>query len=534
MADPLKTINTRKTAQTERVPGRNDQVRNNAGGFGFAVTDWDRALRFLILGSTGGTLYVNEKTLTKQNADVIIRLAEKEGVKLVDLILQVSLAGRAPRQQPTLFALAICCASPDLETRKAATAAIQKVCRTATMLFEFVGYVKQFRGFGPSLKNAVAGWYEDKSLGDLAYQAVKYRQREGWTHGDLLRLSHPKTVDADRNALYRWILSGTLGDDLAIRSDAAARMILGYAEAQKTTDVKQWVELASFLPWEALPDAAINEPAVLEALLPNMGLTALIRQLPRLTRAGVLSTLGGGNGATRFIADTITDSEKLKKSRIHPLTVLNALVTYQSGHSFRGSSTWTPVTQVVDALDASFYEAFGNVEPAGKRTMLALDVSGSMNATFMDSPLTCMQAATAMAMVTAAVEPAHFITVFDTGLKSVDMSTRRRLDDNIRALPRNYGGTDCALPTSRAASLGWEVDTFVVYTDSETYAGSMHPYQSLRLYREKTGIPAKLVVVGMTSTGFTIADPSDAGMMDVVGFDTATPNLISSFSKGDL
>jgi 60 kDa SS-A/Ro ribonucleoprotein len=63
------------------------------------------------------------------------------------------------------------------------------------------------------------------------------------------------------------------------------------------------------------------------------------------------------------------------------------------------------------------------------------------------------------------------------------------------------------------------------------YAGSIHPDEALRRYRERTGIPAKLVVVGMTSSGFTIADPNDAGMLDVVGFDAAAPNVIAAFAR---
>ena len=43
------------------------------------------------------------------------------------------------------------------------------------------------------------------------------------------------------------------------------------------------------------------------------------------------------------------------------------------------------------------------------------------------------------------------------------------------------------------------------------------------------GIPAKLVVVGMVANNFTIADPNDGGAMDVVGFDTAVPELIAGF-----
>jgi 60 kDa SS-A/Ro ribonucleoprotein len=82
-----------------------------------------------------------------------------------------------------------------------------------------------------------------------------------------------------------------------------------------------------------------------------------------------------------------------------------------------------------------------------------------------------------------------------------------------------------------ALEKGIEADAFVVYTDSETWAGSVHPDQALRAYRAKTGIAAKLVVVGLVSNGFSIADPSDGGMLDVVGFDTAAPGVIADFIR---
>ena len=97
-----------------------------------------------------------------------------------------------------------------------------------------------------------------------------------------------------------------------------------------------------------------------------------------------------------------------------------------------------------------------------------------------------------------------------------------------------FGGTDCALPMVHATKARREVDTFVVYTDSETWAGSVHPAQALREYRRASGIDARLVVVGMVSNGFSIADPDDAGMLDVVGFDTSTPEVIAGFGRGGL
>ena len=71
----------------------------------------------------------------------------------------------------------------------------------------------------------------------------------------------------------------------------------------------------------------------------------------------------------------------------------------------------------------------------------------------------------------------------------------------------------------------------MVYTDNETWFGRVHPAQALADYRRKTDIAAKRIVVGMTSTGFSIADPDDGGMLDVVGFDSAAPAVIADFAR---
>ena len=93
------------------------------------------------------------------------------------------------------------------------------------------------------------------------------------------------------------------------------------------------------------------------------------------------------------------------------------------------------------------------------------------------------------------------------------------------------GGTDCALPMRDALAKKLDVDVFAIFTDSETWWPDMHPMQALREYRQKTGIPAKLVVVGLVSNEFTVADPLDGGCLDCVGFDTDTPGLIADFAK---
>ena len=100
-------------------------------------------------------------------------------------------------------------------------------------------------------------------------------------------------------------------------------------------------------------------------------------------------------------------------------------------------------------------------------------------------------------------------------------------------MSKSFFGRSASFNSSRPV-LRIEIDTFWIATDNETWAGAMHPHQALQQYREKTGIPARLAVLGMTATDFTIADPADPGSLDVAGFDSAVPTLVADFSRGDI
>lgn len=526
MPDPLAAISTRRTPQSEQADSR--QVPNSAGGFTFTTGRTARLHRFLTLGTDGGTYYASERDITAQNAAIVLQWARESGTELVAQVVTISQAGRAPRNNPALFALAAAASLGDEPGRRAALDALPLVARTGTHLFLFARYVQNFRGWGRGLRRAVGDWYLGKDPGHLAYQALKYRQREGWSHRDLLRLSHPQGTDAHR-ALFDFICGREA--DLA-----ELPLVQAFVKAQAATTPIEWVKLIEANPslsWEMLPDAALNTTAVWEALIANgVPQTALMRQLPRLTK---LAVVGPGGSLTFPVAQQLADPERLRKARIHPVNVLVALRTYASGQGARGQGEWQPVSQITDALDAAFYAAFGAVEPAGKRTMLALDVSGSMGWSATALPITCREASAALALVTAATEPATVTTAFATSLMPLNISPRQRLDDAIRAVSNlPFGGTDCAQPMIWALQNGVQVDHFSVYTDNETWAGGIHPHQALRDYREKTGINARLSVVGMTATDFTIADPDDPGSLDVAGFDSAVPTLLANFARGDI
>ncbi len=139
-------------------------------------------------------------------------------------------------------------------------------------------------------------------------------------------------------------------------------------------------------------------------------------------------------------------------------------------------------------------------------------------------------ASAALAMITVNTEQEVIIRGFQTEMVPLSVSKGMSLEQVTRAISSlPFAGTDCAQPMLDALRHKLAVDAFIVYTDSETWAGKIHPVQAPREYRKVSGIAAKLVVVGMTSNGFSIADPEDAGMLDVVGFSTSTPSAIADF-----
>lgn len=578
--------------QSRPLPGTT-QTPNHAGGFAWVVDDWARLDRFLILGSDGATYYSSEQTLTLENALAVINCISADGPRVVARIVAISAAGRAPKNEPALFALALCTGLGDDRTRQAALAALPDVARIGTHLFHFLAYARLIRGWGRGLRQAVAAWYNTMPAERLAYQVIKYQQRAGWSHRDALRLAHPKSADAQRNAIYHWITQGWPSVGETPHPDPVLRQLWAFEQAKVAADEATIVRLIEdyALPWEAIPTQWLGSATVWRTLLPTLPLTALLRNLGRMTANGLLGSrkkaddavpqpadlsmtaLGIGlarwlhhhqigdqvepsqselsaapakAAAIQLVVNRLTDPARLRQARVHPIAVLSALQTYSNGGGVRGKLSWAAEPAIVEALNRAFYLAFGNVATTGKRVLLALDVSGSMEWGLIAGVpgLTPRVASAAMALVTAATEPHHTIVAFTaaqrgvggqwggglSGLTPVDITPQDQLATVLQKVAAlSMGGTDCALPMIWAQQQGIAVDTFVIYTDSETWHGAIHPAQALRDYRRQTGIAAKLVVVGMVANGFTIADPEDGGMLDVVGFDTATPQLIADF-----
>ena len=543
MKDYTQHVNPKATSQTDKVPGVKKQKRNSAGGVSFKMSKWDYMQRFLILGTEGGTYYVGEGKLTRGAAANVQKCIDKDGTRAVDLITDISVQGRAANNDAAIFALAMATASNSPKTRKYALGKLNQVCRIGTHLFHFTAYIKAMRGFGRGLRDGLSNWYLTKDADTLAYQMLKYQQRNGWSHGDILRLSHPTPLTKEQNKLFAYAV-GKRDKIPKVSSYAKGMRKAKYIHANLMPDLIRKHRLTR----EAIPTGHLNDVKVWEALLENMPMTALVRNLGKMASLDMHEPFSDN---LKLTVRKLTNDNAIAKSRIHPLSIMDALLVYKQGHGVRGSLNWHPHGEIVDALEEAFYKSFEYVEPTGKNIMLALDVSGSMTSKLNSSLMNCREASAVLAMTTMRTEKNTFMAGFtgdgSNGMR-VGNKDRWGWGRNISMLPitakhtltsvvnaisgLKFGTTDCALPMIYCLEKGIDVDAIVIYTDNETWVGEIHPWQALDKLQQKLGHEVKSIVVGMTTTNFSIAKPDYSNMLDVVGFDTRTPSMISEFIKG--
>lgn len=541
-------VNPNGIPQTEAAAP--NQVANTAGGYSFAVDVWTRVRRFLILGAEGGTFYVGERKLIVENAKAIQEALAADAQRLVNTIVEVSDKALAPKNDPAIFALSLVASAPSPAVRKLAYEALPKVCRTSTHLFHFLQAVNAQRGWSTGLRKAVARWYMQQRPDRLELQVIKYRQRDGWTHRDVLRLAHVQPWSTHAADVFKYVcyrdasasnrelrgLQPTSAEELARMPIVAAfEAAQGLAAANESDIVAFLKTIGGRLPWEAIPTHFLKSAAVWRQLLPNMGLTALVRNLGRLSAIGVIPGAAGVlNDDVQAIVARLTDVEAIRKSRMHPMDFLLASKIYAQGRGIKGSLTWPVNVAIVDALERGFYAAFQNVVPTGKRFLIGLDVSGSMTTNMTTGqPISCREAGAALATVIKRTEP--WTQVMGFGHTFVDLGVTNT--ESVRDLCRRINGlpfqaTDCSLPIEYALQHRLKVDAFVVITDNETFTGRRHPHVALQDYRQKINPGAKMVVMGMATNGFTIANPDDAGMLDIAGLDAGLPTILSAFVKG--
>lgn len=506
----------------QQIKAREDQILNNAGGYVFSIDDMNYLKRFLVLGVETNNYYVNKNQILNEASDRIKTIISTRGREVVDMLMEVSDLGLAPKNDPAIFILALCASDQNVETRRYALSKLEMVCRIPTHLYHFLAYVKNRRGWGRTLKRAVTKWFNNKTPKDLAYSLTKYAQRDGFSVSDALRLAKPVPVSEEHRVIYNYVTytdkKKVNGREFLLEKANYFNESANYLKLIDRLPMMTESELCEVIeryavPYEVIPTEK-RTANIYKALVKKSGLTWLIRNIRNIEKHSLFEDSDVADlYASRF------HKEALMKSRIHPINILMGF-------------GYTDNKLVNQTLNNAFYNSFLNVEKTGKRIYVGVDCSGSMSTRIDTNNITSMQVAACLAMQFLRVE--NQLVVKGFGDSMIDLNLK--VDDDLYEVMRkmeelDWKTTDCSQPMLDAIKNKLLVDCFIIITDNETYAGKVHPFEALKQYRKWSGINAKMIVMATSTSGFSIADPSDAGMLDVVGFSSDVFQVINYFLK---
>lgn len=500
------------------------QIKNDSAGFVFQADILTRLERFLILGAEGSTYYVSHQEHAFRNVQTVSQALTQDPIKAIDLAHDVSVKGRAMKQDAGLYVIAEALKHPTIEVRHHAAAAALEIVRTGSTLLSLIAYIGKERGTGKIVRGLINEWYNSRAGRELAYQVVKYANRANWTHGDVIRRGHVKPSTPEHDAIFKWLLHNSdKNGTFALEGDIAD--YLRSYDALRTADERSIIGLVERFGFthDMIPSEQLTSKVWRLLLEKGLAITALTRNLGSLTAKGLLDD----HSILVKVVEAFSQ-ERVTKGRVHPMTLYQALKVYASGKGVRGTLTWNPKRQVIDALDDAFYLAFGNLTQSKKRIHVALDHSQSMTSgNVMGMPSTTpAQASVAMGSVLAYQYPYATFTLFGTSISRTEAITpKRRLDDIERSIRRIGEATDFSIAMDYHAKhdLG---EALIMFTDGQVNTGR-HVHTSIDELRRKRG-PVKIVgaLTEANDISLKIDDPNYLG---IAGFDSSVPQLLTGF-----
>ncbi|XP_074545594.1 RNA-binding protein RO60 [Halichoeres trimaculatus] len=538
-----------ESSESTKISSSSNHTQNSTGGGGcpWEVTEKSRLCRFLCYGSEGDVYTAREEgQLSMESAGALLSLLQEgRGAEVVEEIKRFSQDGCAVRLAPSFFALALCSQHSELKTRQAAFKAVKEVCRDPAHLFSFIQNKKELREgmkcgiWGRALRKAVSDWYNEQDAMSLAVAVTKCKQREGWTHQDLFRLSHTKPANEAIALISKYVTKGWKEVQAAYsdkeKSEEVAK-VLSYLEVVEKvkhscdeTEVVNLIEEHKLEREQLLTDH-LKSKQVWKALLKDMPLHSLLRILGKMTSNKILEP---GSSETQAVCDRIQSETTLKKAQIHPFSILLATENYKRGQGYQGKTKWEPDSSIIKAMDSAFYKSFMNVEPVGKRFVVAVDVSTSLSSIVPGTSVSTAVAAAAVTLIFSRTEADVDVLAYSEGaLVPCSISAETTLSEaTIELVKIPSGSTDCTLPITWATENGKAVDVFIVLTNNPLWMFTASPVETLKKHRQKSGVNSKLVMCGLTSIGHALADTEDRGLLSICGFDLGALYVIRNLAQ---
>lgn len=491
-----------KPGQTPVSPTyKKADIVNKEGFSAFSRTIEEDTLSVLMTNTLSNTFYVKKKDLARETKDVLTAMAKKDPEFLAKAVAYARNKGLM-RLAP-IVGLTILSAEEGKAAKDAFRKAFRHVIKIPDDLREFVALCRtagirqgqrvkvvtkkqgdRYVVVGRKvLQNGVGG------LGGVAqecvqnylrhlseYHALKYgsKNSKGITLKDILRMSHPTPTTQNqiqdqeherlRNGaqreLFGWLVNGwkEVGDE----PSPSNPKIWAIETLKRSGNQKEIISLIKEykLPLEAVvPALHKTSTAIWMALLKDLPYMATLRELNTMNRHGAFED----KEAVELVAKRLSDPENVKRSKQFPFAFLNAMDYFEgSQQKIREALT--------DALEVSFV----NLPEIGGRTCISNDISSSMDMKVSDKAKAraCDIAGIFAAALFKKCEDSVIVPFDDHAHPDLGRVSKR---DSVMSIAKHVaqlrGGTNLGAPVEYMMRTGQKVDTFIMLTDNEDWAG---------------------------------------------------------------
>lgn len=554
---------------TERHPYDNRQVQNSAGGYSYVADKFALLRRLLLLGTKYGTYYIQARDTTMAFANLVQECVNENPSATADAVREVYESGMYLDEAAVMFAIAQMCSAKDQYCRSFGIQLIRHL-RTGNAMLTFCSMLDISRGWGRAIRTAIAAWY-NRDIEAVAYQILKYKERSGWSHRDVLRKAHVKPVDHEHSVLFSYAADGW-GDDwkYALSSDGKSHTFYGMIGSEKAIKgTRQFVtlqisnrfldQIAAYekmkkaesgeeivglimdyrMTIEMVPSELRNDLAVWKAMLNNMPIGSLIRNLNKLTQVGAIGYRSENQKEGReSVVGRIRNLEYIQKARIHPIDLFLANRAYSIGENERFS--WSPDPEIIGALDATLADLLNvpdRERDSTHKVLIAIDHSGSMDSEVVLG-VDHIDAASLIATYLYSKFALADVITFSCNKMWSQIGMTRNPNENQRLVKtsKTAGGTACSDVLEYAFLLkdkGIVYDAIIIITDAETWAGQRNLQYIIANYRKDINPKMKFVNVAMAGNPYTLADPLGMQDMELCGFDSSLITSAESFISDD-
>lgn len=484
-------------------------TRNVAGGIAYSLTSEQALAQYAATGCLNGTHYATEQVQLRQVLDLANACEPR-------FVAQTAVYAREQGRMKDMPALL--CAVLAVRDGALLTAAFPRAIDGGKQLRNFVQIVRSGqvgrKSLGTLPRRLVRQWLEARTEQQLFDGSIGARP----SLTDVIRMVHPKPATPARDNFFRYLLGKPFDLDLLPaevaqfelwKLGAAALPDLNFQFlAGQVLDAEQWRTVALRASWTTL----------------RMNLNTFLRH-------GVFACAE----TTTVLAERLADPERIARAKAFPYQIMTTL-----------QNLAPDVPQALrDALGTALELATANVPALPGRTVVAVDVSGSMSSPVTGhrkgatTKTTCRDVAALFAAAILRRNRSALVVPFHDRVCDVDLDPQAPIlavSQRLAALPS--GGTNCSAVLSQLNRLGERADTVIYLSDNESWVDASPNGRSTAMLAEwrrfkQNNRTARLVCIDLQPLR-TVQAPVADDVVHVGGFSDAVFDVLSDVVRGGI